>query len=153
MYNVLDVSKYIVNKSIEFDKPINNLKLQKLLYYVQAIFLTNSNEPCFAQDIIHWRHGPVIVESYSAFRKYFNDNISSNQNMDMNLIEDSDRELIEYVVEAYKNMDAWDMVAKTLEEDPWLNTERNEIISNYNIKKYFSKDKNRILSSEQKRRN
>lgn len=42
------------------------------------------------------------------------------------------------------------MVAKTLEEDPWLDTERNEIISNANIKKYFSKNKNRILLSEQK---
>lgn len=43
------------------------------------------------------------------------------------------------------------MVAKTIKEDPWLNTERNEIISNANIKKYFLKNKNRILS-EQKRR-
>lgn len=152
MYNVLDVSKYIVNKSIEIDKPINNLKLQKVLYYVQAIFLTNKNKPCFVQDIVHWRHGPVVVESYSAFRKYFNDNINSKQDINTNLIEDSDRELIEYVVEAYKNMDAWDMVAKTLEEDPWLNTERNEIISNYNIKKYFSKNKNRILSEYKRRK-
>ena len=152
MYNVLDVSKYIVNKSIKIDKPINNLKLQKLLYYVQAIFLTNSNEPCFAQDIIHWRHGPVIAESYSAFRKYFNDNINSKQYIDTNLIDDSDRELIEYVIEAYKNMDAWDMVAKTIKEDPWLNTERNEIISNANIKKYFSKNKNRILSEYKRRK-
>lgn len=152
MYSVLDVSKYIVNKNIELDKPINNLKLQKLLYYVQAIFLIKKNKPCFSEDIVHWRHGPVVTESYSAFRKYFNDNINSKQDIDISLLEDSDRELIEYVVEAYKNMDAWDMVAKTLEEDPWLNTERNEIISNYNIKKYFSKNKNRILS-EQKRRN
>lgn len=115
MYNVLDISKYIINKSIEINKPVDNLKLQKLLYYVQAIFLTNSNEPCFVQDIVHWRHGPVVVE-------------------------------------AYKNTDAWDMVAKTLKEDPWLNTERNEIISNYNIKKYFLKNKNRILSKYKRRK-
>lgn len=150
MYNVLDISRYIINYSIDNHHPVSNLKLQKLLYYVQAIFLTNSNEPCFVQDIVHWRHGPVIVESYSAFRKYFNDNINSKQNIDTNLIGDSDKELIEHVVKAYRNMTPWDMVAKTLEEAPWLDTERNEIISNYNIKKYFSKNKNRILSEQKK---
>lgn len=147
IYNVLDISKYIINYSIDNHHPVSNLKLQKLLYYVQANFLINKNKPCFVQDIVHWRHGPVVTESYSAFRKYFNDNISSNQNMDMNLIEDSDRELIEHVVKAYKNMDPWDMVAKTHEENPWNDTERNDIITNYSIKNYFKKNKNRLLSN------
>lgn len=144
MYNVLDISRYIINYSIDNSCLVNNLKLQKLLYYVQANFLISKNKPCFVQDIVHWRHGPVVTESYSAFRKYFNDNINSKQYIDTNLIDDSDRELIEYVIEAYKNTDAWDMVAKTIKEDPWLNTERNEIISNESIKEFMLKNKGRL---------
>lgn len=147
VYNVSDVAKYIINYSIENNYPINNLKLQKLLYYVQANFLINKNKPCFVQDIVHWRHGPVVTEAYSEFRKYFNDNINDKQSVNIELIECSDRELIEDVVKAYKNMTPWDMVAKTHEENPWNNTERNEVMTNNNIKNYFQKNKNRLLSN------
>ena len=147
VYNVSDVAKYIINYSIENNYPINNLKLQKLLYYVQANFLINKNKPCFVRDIVHWRHGPVVTEAYSEFRKYFNDNINDKQSVNIELIECSDRELIEDVVKAYKNMTPWDMVAKTHEENPWNNTERNEVMTNNNIKNYFQKNKNRLLSN------
>ncbi len=146
-YNVVDIARYIINYSNDNNFPITNLKLQKLLYYVQANFLIDRNKPCFAQDIVHWRHGPVVTEAYSEFRKYFNDNISDRQKIDIDLIEYNDRDLIERVVKAYKDITPWDMVAKTHEETPWNNTERNEIMKNNDIKNYFQKNKNRLLSN------
>ena len=38
MYDVLEVSKYIINYSNEKQYGISNLKLQKILYLVQAFF-------------------------------------------------------------------------------------------------------------------
>ena len=36
MYNVKDIAKYIISYSYEQNKPVSNLKLQKLLYFVQG---------------------------------------------------------------------------------------------------------------------
>lgn len=39
VYSVLDVSRHIINYSEEKDYGVSNLKLQKLLYFVQAYFM------------------------------------------------------------------------------------------------------------------
>lgn len=38
-YNVLDICRHIINYSDEKDYGVSNLKLQKLLYFVQAYFM------------------------------------------------------------------------------------------------------------------
>lgn len=35
----LDVAKYIINKCIELNKPISNLQLQKIMYFVHLGYL------------------------------------------------------------------------------------------------------------------
>ena len=47
MYKAMDIAQYVVNYSIEKDNPVSNLKLQKLLYYIQDAFLVEKGEPCF----------------------------------------------------------------------------------------------------------
>lgn len=53
---VMDVARFIINYSNERDYSISNLKLQKLLYFVQAYYLTSTeeHEPCFKEDIEAW---------------------------------------------------------------------------------------------------
>ncbi len=52
MYKAMDIAQYVVNYSIEKDNPVSNLKLQKLLYYIQDAFLVEKGEPCFI--IVFW---------------------------------------------------------------------------------------------------
>ena len=59
---VLDVSRYIINYCNENYYLISNLKLQKILYFVQAFFLEAKNEECFREEIEAWDFGPVIPE-------------------------------------------------------------------------------------------
>lgn len=51
MYYALDVAKYIITYSNQKGYKINNLKLQKLLYYVQAFFLIKTEKACFKEDM------------------------------------------------------------------------------------------------------
>ena len=67
MYNVLDISKYVINYSHDIGASITNLKLQKILYYIQAAFLVNKQEKCFAEPIVAWEFGPVSVETYNQY--------------------------------------------------------------------------------------
>ena len=55
-YNVLDVCRHVINYSNENDYGISNLKLQKVLYFIQAYFVTNKKDhaPCFDEKILQF---------------------------------------------------------------------------------------------------
>lgn len=63
MYSALELSKYIVTKCINDGKPISNLQLQKILYYIQRVFL-KQGEPAFSDTIEAWQFGPVVPNVY-----------------------------------------------------------------------------------------
>lgn len=44
-YSVLDVCRHVINYSNEHDYEISNLKLQKVLYFIQAYFLIQKKRP------------------------------------------------------------------------------------------------------------
>ena len=68
MYNVLDVARYIIWYCKKKGYSISNLKLQKILYFVQAEFLVSVGSPCFAEEIEAWDFGPVVPEVYHEFK-------------------------------------------------------------------------------------
>lgn len=72
MYKVLDVCRYIINYSNREDYGVSNLKLQKLLYFIQVYFLMNSedHQPCFSEKIEAWDFGPVVPVAYREYKQY-----------------------------------------------------------------------------------
>ena len=56
IYDVLDVCRHIINYSEKEDYGVSNLKLQKLLYFVQAYFMLEKKDhaPCFHEKIEAW---------------------------------------------------------------------------------------------------
>ena len=72
MYNVLDVAIYVINYAHDADcgESMSNLKLQKILYYIQAAFLVEKNRECFKAVIIAGEFGPVIPEVYQKYKIY-----------------------------------------------------------------------------------
>ncbi|WP_268870353.1 Panacea domain-containing protein [Companilactobacillus nodensis] len=42
--------------------PMTQMKLHKLLYYAQGVYLAVSDDRLFSNDILHWDHGPVVEE-------------------------------------------------------------------------------------------
>ena len=64
MYRALDVAKYVIERCNKMGYPISNLKLQKILYFIQAEFLVAFDEQCFQEDIEAWNFGPVVPEVY-----------------------------------------------------------------------------------------
>lgn len=156
-YKVMDVAQFIINYSVENDISITNLKLQKLLYYVQAAFLVEKDQSCFEECIMNWKHGPVVSEVYDEFKNYASNSIDYldhyttvevtkdfkletkiNKYIE-NPVEECDRNIISGVIKAYRSVDPWQMVKRTHEENPWrIDSERNGEITNESIKKYFS---------------
>lgn len=162
-YNVLEVSQHIINYSIENERPVTNLKLQKILYYIQAAFLVEFGEPCFDEEIEHWRHGPVIPKVYSKYKSYMDRRIRDRQENDIDIyigenaslvikridynevdFFEDDLELMNEVIDSYSNTDPWEMVDKTHGEQPWIGTNPNEIITKESIKEFFKRNREEI---------
>lgn len=70
MYSVIDVAKYIILYCKRKGYSISNLKLQKLLYFVQAQFLVTYGFPAFDEEIEAWDFGPVVPEAYHYFKMW-----------------------------------------------------------------------------------
>lgn len=120
-YNALDISRYIINFCNDHDIEISNLKLQNLLYFVQAAFLMTGEEPAFFQDIIAWKYGVLIEDVNQEYRRFGSMSIPKNEHyldfslntmnfekikFDENIIIDEHKEIINPVlyVMAHENV-------------------------------------------------
>ena len=75
MYDAIDVARYVINYSQEIGSPVSNLKLQKILYFIQGIYLSTLDKPCFSDDIEAWGFGPVISDVYHEFKGFGSNDI------------------------------------------------------------------------------
>jgi uncharacterized phage-associated protein len=65
-----DVADFILCRFREKGESVDHLKLQKLVYYVQAWHLALFGEPLFTGEIQAWIHGPVQPQLYSRFKEW-----------------------------------------------------------------------------------
>lgn len=155
----MDVARFIVNYSIEIGRPVSNLKLQKLLYFVQVAFVRQYGVPCFEEPIVHWRHGPVVESVYQKYRTYGAENITDKELAYFSIYFDpetmsfvSKRKkysddifqyphlvLIKSIIEQFQDVPPWDMVELTHQEKPWKETDKNEEITVDMIKSCYLK--------------
>ena len=63
----IEVAGYICNYPTMSD--IDNLKLQKLLFYSQTVHLVFNSEPLFSDEIQAWDYGPVIPSVYEKAKR------------------------------------------------------------------------------------
>lgn len=155
-YDVLDISRYIISYSNKMDYGISNLKLQKVLYFVQAYFLIQTGHPCFKDKIEAWDFGPVVPKAYGEYKQYGcgdipttksfimidKDNIWNSKRVEFKeiAISDDDKSLIDKVIDKFSDYSATDMVELTQHQTPWIDaisSQSNEI-KNESIFEYFN---------------
>lgn len=144
MYSALKVARYIIWWCNSNGYSISNLKLQKILYFVQAQFLVARGVPCFGEDIQAWEYGPVIPEVYREYKVYGGGNIPAFVGSESNVsIRPGDRPLIDEIVGECVNYSASSLVELTHNQQPWKDAYLpgwNKTISNDSIRRYFSED-------------
>lgn len=118
---------------------ISNLKLQKLLYYAQGCTLAITGKPLFDDDILAWKHGPV-VENVCHEYKSFGSNSIADTSLDFGEMPDNISDILENVYKSFGQYSAWKLRDMTHEETPWKETAKNEVIQKGTIKKYFEEN-------------
>ena len=139
MANVFDVAQYILSKARpDVGDEISNLKLQKLLYYVQGFCLAINDRPMFDNDIVVWQYGPVVKEVYHACKKSGNKAIDcTSLDGDANNLTGDEQSLIDDVYDVYGQFSAGKLCDMTHQEKPWMETPINQVISQDLMRDFF----------------
>ncbi len=144
MYSALDIARYIIWYCKKQGYSISNLKLQKILYFVQANFLVNASHPCFEEEIEAWDFGPVVPVAYHEFKIFGSADIPKFvcHNAD-ELILRKDKALINEMVDQCAQYSASSLVEITHHQTPWCDAYEkycNNVIEKDAIKEYFEED-------------
>ena len=122
MGKALVIAKYIINKCFQEDSPITNLRLQKILYFVQVEAYKKCNGPAFEEEIEAWQFGPVVPVVYYEYCNYAGMPILECYNTIEN-IDDDIRKVIDFVINKYAKYSVWDLVNIThANGSPWYKT-------------------------------
>lgn len=152
MYKASQISDWILSKiDTEAGDTISPLKLQKLLYYCQAWYLTVFGKRLIAEDVEAWAHGPVFSSQYTRFA-YIprNEQIKPKSiNLSIPKLDDDSNELLEEVLSVYGEHSASYLENLTHKENPWLDArgdlqpyERsNNVITDQAMIDFYSKYK------------
>ncbi|MDI3075340.1 Panacea domain-containing protein [Clostridioides difficile] len=150
-YSAKDVAIYVLwyceNK---LNKAIDNLRLNKLLYLIQAKYLYLYNESIFLnldERFEAWDYGPVMPKLWFEISKIFEFRIIKGFcPIDFNLFTKKEKEVIEEVLNITKNIDTWDLVKYLLDTYPvmWNYKIGDSSIPTQDIK-FWVKENNGIL--------
>lgn len=142
-YPVLDIAYKIIaraNEDAEWGGGVSNLKLQKLLYYMQGFHLAFFDEPLFNENIEAWQYGPVVPEIYHRFKQCGNSNISLAADAQIVSLTEDEEDIFKQVYDSYAQFSALKLMQMTHDETPWKTTpkERDSVIDQNKIKSFFS---------------
>lgn len=119
---------------------ISNLKLQKLLYYAQGVFLAVTDKPLFDDDIVAWLQGPVVESVYHQYKANGAQGIPFDEDFDFSEFTPEENELLTEVYDVFGQYSALKLRNMTHEETPWKETKQNDVIPLQIIKDYFKKE-------------
>lgn len=157
-YSVSEISRYIIMYSNKRGLKCSNLKLQTLLYFVQAYFLLEKNDICFDEKIEAWNIGPVVPEAYNGFKRFGSNDIPytgyfvtavsgfswNKEKYNDNIIKSDDKRLIDDVVDHFSDYSACSLMRLAKSQKPWIEAHRNTSeITCYALKKFFCNTKTR----------
>ena len=156
MIPALFVANYIIEYSNKKGYPINNLKLQKLLYFVNARNIVENDSPLFEESMEKWQYGPVVPSVYHEYKRFGAFAISGKDivkeyiSFDTNAVENY--QLIEDTVDALLDFDPFYLVDITHSHTPWKKEEprikdgvKGIKYTTEEIKDYFENNKEAMI--------
>ena len=142
----LTLANYILTRAKNQGQSVTNLKLQKILYYVQGFFLAKFDRPLFPDEIQAWKFGPVVPSVYYEFSIFGPDELTISYDETIDNCESDEIQLIDSVIDEKLQHTSGDLVRATHSEEPWLkatnggNAIRPNIVINIDdMKDYFKK--------------
>ena len=135
----LDIAKYIITETLKKGYPVSNLKLQKMLYFVQGVMLVNYGRVAFKEQIEAWQYGPVVPDVYFTYSSYGATPILLNyEKVDLN---SEEKRASDIVINSFLKTPAFALVNETHKvNSPWYkvyHSSDDNVITDESILRYF----------------
>lgn len=142
---MLATISYIFEKAQE----ITPLALQKMLYYIQGIYMVNYKKPLYEEDCMAWVHGPVYESVYEMFKTFKYNPIDDNRfvmfKKRFEILTEEEKEVIDLIIDTFGMYSGKTLESITHNEEPWKKAREgymplepsNVVIEKDSIMKYF----------------
>jgi uncharacterized phage-associated protein len=123
--SALDVAELILQEL----GPLDGLKLQKLVYYVQALGLASRGRAVFQEPLQAWIHGPVVSELWQMHAGFGSQGGVVTVGGNTGHLAQDDRTLVKEVLAYYGQMTGLELRKLTHDEEPWK-AARGDLLEN-----------------------
>ncbi|UAM97948.1 SocA family protein [Polaribacter litorisediminis] len=153
-------SNHLVNYILMVGGAMSHLKIQKVLFYIQAYHLAYFDKPIIEDEFQAWVHGPVSRKIYDSAKDIsilhtelqftLEDDEQSPIDIINNSLTVSQVELVNDVIDELKGLSGLQLENMTHSEEPWLHARRgyesgercavvipNELITDYYKKQIY----------------
>jgi uncharacterized phage-associated protein len=157
--NIFQICKFLIAYFNSIGEELTHLKLQKLLYYIQAWHLVYKNDPLFSEEPEAWVNGPVYKNVYDFYKDKGSGPLTielpegknheeyPNELLNEIGLDEEQKELIDAVIKKYGLMPTFQLVYLTHSENPWNEAREklspfepsNSKITLSSMKSYYSK--------------
>ena len=115
----LDLAAHVINRCIDLDMPVSNLKLQQMLYFLEINFIINSGASLIDEKFEAWQYGPVLKSVYDKYSFFAASSIKVRQETQNDLPNEHKNSIINNIDHLAK-IDAWLLVEYSHKPDtPW----------------------------------
>lgn len=138
-YDVLLLSEYILDYYKDYNKPITHIRLEGLLYFVQAWFLAELDKPCF-QDFIEARESsPIVMKVKERYSSYGAHSIPYEKEFSGLDFEKEDEKVLNDVLSYTLNWSDVEMSRIIHSQKPYTSAldSFSRVIDTHKLKKYF----------------
>ena len=144
IYHALNIAQYVIARCNSKKKFISNLKLQKILYFIQAEFLVSKGKPCFHESIEAWDFGSVIPDVFYKYSVYGSGHIPYvKESKASYIISVKDKELLKGIIDECSMYSSTRLLGIIHNQTPWIEAYEsgyhNEIRQE-SIKEFFEDD-------------
>ena len=160
-YTPQQIANYFLDRAADEARPMDQLKLMKLVYIAYGWVLALTGERLFEEPIQAWKHGPVIRSIYDEFKRFRASFITGRAtDYDYETGEqvvpsippedEQTRMILGKVWDAYRSFSGWTLRNKTHEaQTPWTETYygsgENSVIPDDAIREHFCQIIRRLL--------
>lgn len=138
MYSALNIAKYVIAYEHKKDHWITNLRLQKILYFIQADFLVNAKRPCFYEDIVAWGFGPTVPCVFYEYKIFAGLDIIMREEAPK--LDKKTAKRINAMLETCSHYSTTQLVDITCQQKPWVDAYREDkdaVIPREAIREFF----------------
>jgi uncharacterized phage-associated protein len=124
MYRAIEIARFILSKCDDWGMPLDNLKLQKLLYFAWSDYYTETKQFLYNDRIEAWSYGPVVPSVYFHYRRYVSSKIPMIEPEPD--IQPNDERILTSIIEKYACMSVGKLISMTHESGtPWSESIKN----------------------------